>query len=92
VAVERINALGDGRAILVWVQFAYMTRKPLRVREGFLQALCRNIEALQLPERWELELMALAIAARGRAPGIRQELCGRALDALEILWPQLKKE
>jgi hypothetical protein len=33
---NRADALSDGRATLVWVQFAYMTRQPSRVREGFL--------------------------------------------------------
>ena len=72
--------------VLVRFQFMYMTRSPLRVREGFLDRLIQNIRDMQLEnEELETTFLALAIKARGSDPEWRRELCGRALDALDIL-------
>ena len=72
--------------VLVRFQFMYMTRSPLRVREGFLDRLIQNIRDMQLEnEELERTFLAFAIKARGSAPEWRRELCGRALDALDIL-------
>jgi hypothetical protein len=76
-------------ARLAWVQFAYMTHQPLRARDTYLYKLCRNIEDLGIGHKLEIQLMALALAAWRKSPSVRQDLCGRALGALEILWPGL---
>ena len=71
---------------VVEFQFAYMTRSPFRVREGFLDKLIQNIREMDLNhEELEKRFIALAIRAFGSEPGFRRELCSKALEALEIL-------
>lgn len=65
-------------AMLVVFQFGYMTRSPLRVREGFLDRLIENIRNMALKQEDQTELMACAIAAFGRGPDVRLELRNRA--------------
>ena len=72
---------------LVVLQFMYMTRPHLKVGERFLDALCTNIKKLSLSEELEISMLALAIKAFGAKLTQRQELCGRALDALDVLFP-----
>lgn len=78
---------------LVKFQFMYMTRSPLRVREAFLSRLIENIRDMKLQnEELETTFLALAIKAFGSKPEWRRELCGRALDALDILVPSMQQE
>ena len=71
---------------LVKFQFMYMTRSPLRVQEAFLIRLVENIKDMRLQnEELETTFLALAIKAFGSKPEWRRELCGRALDALDVL-------
>ncbi len=68
--------------VLTLIQFAYMTRTPLRVREGFLDCLINNIQNIHLKENLELKLMAIAIKAFGSNPNKRIILCNKAIDKL----------
>lgn len=72
---------------LVALQFMYMTRPHLRVGKKFFDALCKNIKEFDLSEELENSMLALAIKAFGSKLSQRQELCGRALDMLDILFP-----
>lgn len=71
---------------LVKFQFMYMPCSPLRVREALLSRLIENIKDMELQnEELETTFLALAIKAFGSKPKWRRELCGRALDALDVL-------
>ena len=73
--------------LVVRLSFMYIGYvKPLRVGEKFIDKLCENIKKLEFPERLEDHFIALAIAAFGSKPQVRQELCCRALDALDIFY------
>lgn len=71
--------------VIVKLQIVYLARPRLRVKEGFMDKLYENIEKLHLGRKLEEALLAVVIKARGSPPAKREELCGRALDALECL-------
>ena len=72
--------------VVVSLSFMYIGYvKPLRVGEKFIDKLCENIKKLEFPEQLEDHFLALAIAAFGSKPKVREELCSRALDALNVL-------
>ncbi len=78
--------------VVVRLSFTYIACvKPLRVGEKFLAKLCENIKKLEFPERLEEHFIALAIAAFGSRPAHRRDLCCRALDALDVLFPKAPK-
>jgi hypothetical protein len=72
-------------------QIAYMTRPYLKVKEEFLNKLFENIAEIGFRKmgktgvKLEDELIALVIRAFGSGLQERQNLCGHALEALEIL-------
>jgi len=70
---------------LVQLQIAYLARPRLRVKEEFMDKLYENIKKLRLGKKLEEAMLAVVIKARGSPPAEREELCGRALDALEHL-------
>jgi hypothetical protein len=72
--------------LLVKVQFMYMSRPNLKVKEHFLDALIQNIKDLKLSDDLENSLLALAIKAFGSKLRERELLCDRALDIIEALW------
>jgi len=72
--------------LLVKLQFMYMTRSPLRVKEVFLDRLCQNIKDIHLRnEELENAFLAIAIMAFGAKRMQRIEFCNKALDALNAL-------
>lgn len=76
-----------GKIEIVKFQFVYMLRPNLHVKERFFEGLVQNIKNLKLPDRLEIEFLALAIKAFGSRLKQRQELCSLALNALYILFP-----
>ena len=69
-------------ALLVTVQFMYLTRKPLRVRECFFDKLYENIRRCGFGQKDEDELLAMALAASGKKGNhsARVGICCRALE------------
>ena len=67
-------------ALLVHVQLLYLMHPHCRVREGFLDALVKNIKAMARPDDEETELLALVIVAFKKPLAERCRLCRLALD------------
>jgi len=70
---------------LAHLQFIYLTRSPCRVREGFFDALCNNIQKIGLPDKHEVSLLALAILAFKKRPSIRKIYINQALDKIHAI-------
>lgn len=75
----------DEKISLVRLQFLYMCRPNLHVKERFFEALAENIKNLKLSDKLEIEFLALAVKAFGAKLKERQDLCLLALDALDVL-------
>jgi len=71
---------------VVRFQIAYLARKTVRVPEGYMDKLYENIRSLKLDRRLEEELIAAMIVARRSRPAHREDLAGRALDALDCIF------
>ena len=84
--MDKLNDPTKNAILLVKVQFMYMARPNLHVKERFFDALVKNIRDLKLSENLEVEFLALAIKAFGSKLEGRQELCSRALDILERIY------
>ena len=70
--------------LIVMIQFQYLTRKPLRVREGFFDKMYDNIRRCGFDQKSEDELIAMAIAAAGSRGNYqaRIDICFRATDLI----------
>jgi len=70
--------------LIVLIQFQYLTRKPLHVREHFFDKMYDNIRKCGFDHKSEDELIAMAIAAAGSKGNypIRIGIVCRALDLI----------